>query len=650
MHPADSHKDRTKNTYFLNNLLYHELLILQLLSNCFMSDTIKHECGLIFIRLRKPLSYYLEKYGTCFYGLNKLYLLMEKQRNRGQDGAGMASMKLYAKPNYPSFYRVRSNATDPIAGLFKNMFSEIESLKEQHPEMLNQPAKLKENFQFLGELILGHLRYGTQGKNNLEYCHPFISVDPVPTRNIALAGNFNVVNVKELFQQVGIHPRKLHAESDLAAMLEVIKYFIVKEDKGTPDQFDLIKILKQAASLFDGGYHLGGLIGNGDGFILRDPYGIRPSYYYVDSEIVVGASERPALQTAFGIPQEKVKELEPGHALIVKGNGAVVNQEILPPQKKRACSFERIYFSRGNDSDIHKERISLGYALAKKAVKAIDYDFDNSVFSYIPNTAETAFYGLVDGAKNHLEKDTLKRLSAQGGKLNRKEATQIIRRQVRVEKFVTKDVKMRTFITKDSDRNAMVEHVYDITYGALQRGKDTLVIIDDSIVRGTTLRQSILKMLDRLEPKRILILSSAPQIRYPDCYGIDMSKVGEFVAFRAAIDLLVEKGKKQLLYKAYAIGKELQNSHAMETQNVMHLIYEHLTEEEISERTAKLITPKGMKAKVNIIFQSVDDLHRSCPDHLGDWYFTGHYPTPGGNRVVNQAFLNFMENKNKRGY
>ncbi len=616
-----------------------------------MSDSIKHECGLIFIRLRKPLTYYLEQYGTSFYGLEKLYLLMEKQRNRGQDGAGMAAMKLYTKPTYPSFYRARSNAADPIAGLFKSIFPKIETIKEQSPELLDQPAKLKERLEFLGELILGHLRYGTQGQNNLEFCHPFITVDPIPTRNIALAGNFNIVNVKELFKQVGIHPRTLHAESDLAAMLEVIKHFIPSSiEKNGPDQFDLVKVLRQAASFFDGGYHLGGLIGNGDGFMLRDPYGIRPSYYYVDSEIVVGASERSALQTVFNVPEEKIKELEPGHALIVKGNGTLLNSEILPPQKRRACSFERIYFSRGNDSAIHKERIALGYALADKAVEAIGFDFDNTVFSYIPNTAETAFYGLIEGVKCHLEKDQKKKLSLPEGKLNKKEATQIIHRQIRTEKVVTKDVKLRTFITEDTSRNALVEHVYDITYGTLRRKKDTLVIIDDSIVRGTTLRQSILKMLDRLGPERILVLSSAPQIRYPDCYGIDMSKIGEFVAFRAAVALLKEKGKEQLLHKAYTLGQELKQVKAMETQNVLHLIYDQLTEEEISEKIAQLITPIGTKAKVEVIFQSVENLHRSCPNHLGDWYFTGDYPTPGGNRVVNQAFLNFMENKNKRGY
>ncbi len=615
-----------------------------------MSDPIKHECGLIFMRLRKPISHFQKKYGSAFYGLNKLYLLMEKQHNRGQDGAGIATMKLHTEPGYPFLHRVRSNAKQPIPELFEKIFADVEEIEKYQPGMFKYPGLMKGNMRFLGELILGHLRYGTQGQNNLELCHPFVAHDPIPTRNIALAGNFNVVNVKELFEQVGITPEKLNAESDLAAMLEVLKHFIAEEDEKTPECLDLVKILKRAAPLFDGGYHLGGLVGNGDGFVLRDPNGIRPSYYYVNDDIVVAASERPAIQTAFDIPIEDIKELEPGHALIAKENGEVLNEEIVEPREKRACSFERIYFSRGNDRDIYEERLSLGYTLSKIVLEHIDYDLKNTVFSFIPNTAEVAFYGLTKGLEHYLNEIKIKRIASWGKDIDEEKLSEMINRQIRMEKVAIKDVKMRTFITADESRNEMVEHVYDITYGTVRPGKDTLVVIDDSIVRGTTLRQSIIKMLDRLNPKRIIVLSSAPQIRYPDCYGIDMSKIGEFVAFRAAVELLRERGDGHTLEKAYGLCKELAKTDTLDGQNVVRLIYKHLTTEEISQKIAEIVTPEGVNAKVDIIYQSIENLHKSCPHNLGDWYFTGNYPTPGGNRVVNRAFMNFMENRNERGY
>ncbi len=615
-----------------------------------MSDPIKHECGLIFMRLRKPFSYFQKKYGTVFYGLNKLYLLMEKQHNRGQDGAGIASMKLNTEPGYPFLHRIRSNASQPIPELFGKIFAEVEEIEKYQPDMLKYPGLMKGNINFLGELILGHLRYGTQGKNNIELCHPFVRYDPIPARNLTLAGNFNIVNVRELFEFVNVKPGQLHAESDLAAMLEVLTHFITLEDENTPEQLDLLKVLRQSAPLFDGGYHVGGLVGNGDGFVMRDPNGIRPSYYYVNDEIVVAASERPAIQTAFNVPFDEIKELGPGHALIARENGMVSEEEIMEPGEKRSCSFERIYFSRGNDKDIYKERLSLGYTLSEKVLEAIDNDLRNTVFSFIPNTAEVAFYGLTKGLEHYLNEIKVKRILDWKKDYEEEQLSEMINRSVRMEKIAIKDVKMRTFIAADSGRNEMVQHVYDITYGTVRSGKDTLVVIDDSIVRGTTLRESIIKMLDRLGPKRIIVLSSAPQIRYPDCYGIDMSKLGDFVAFRAAIALLRERGKQHVLESTYGLCKELAKTDTLDAQNAVRHIYKPLSVEDISQKIAEIITPEGTKAKVEIIYQSIENLHASCPNNLGDWYFTGNYPTPGGNKVVNRAFMNFMEGKNHRGY
>jgi amidophosphoribosyltransferase len=615
-----------------------------------MSEPIKHECGLILIRLRKPFSYYQKKYGTVFYGLNKLYLLMEKQHNRGQDGAGIAAVKLHTEPGYPFMHRIRSNSSQPIPELFTKIFSEVEEIEKYQPDIMHYPGLMKGNIRFLGELLLGHLRYGTQGRNNIELCHPFVRHDAIPNRNLTLAGNFNVVNVRELFDFVQVDPGQLHSESDLAAMLEVLHHFIIREDEKNPEHLDLVTVLRESASMFDGGYHVGGLLGNGDGFVMRDPHGIRPSYYYINDEIVVATSERPAIQTAFNVPFEEVKELGPGKALIVKSTGEVTEEQILEPKEKRACSFERIYFSRGNDQDIYKERTSLGYHLSEKVLEAIDFDLKHTIFSFIPNTAEIAFYGLVKGLEDYLNKIKVQRIQSWGKDYDEEKLQAMINRRVRIDKIVIKDVKMRTFIAADAGRNEMVQHVYDTTYGTVQPGVDTLVVIDDSIVRGTTLKESIIKMLDRLGPRRIIILSSAPQIRYPDCYGIDMSKMGDFVAFRAAICLAQERGKQHILKEAYNRCKELAKTNTLDAQNVVRAVYKQFTVEEISEKIAQIITPPETKAEVSVIYQSIETLHQSCPHNLGDWYFTGNYPTPGGNHVVNKAFMNFMEGKNTRGY
>lgn len=615
-----------------------------------MSDDIKHECGLAFIRLRKPFSYYQQKYGTVFYGLHKLYLLMEKQHNRGQDGAGLAAVKLNTEPGYPFMHRLRSNAPQPIPDLFTKVFAEIGEIEKYQPEIIKYPGLMKGNIRFLGELLLGHLRYGTQGRNDIELLHPFVRYNPIPSRNLTMAGNFNLVNVDELFDYVKVDPGQLHRKSDLAAMLETVHHFIAKEDERNPENLDLAGALRQAAALFDGGYHVGGLVGNGDGFVMRDPNGIRPSYFYYDDEIVVAASERVAIQTAFNLAYEEVKELDPGKALIAKNNGEVLEEQILEPRERRSCSFERIYFSRGNDRDIYRERTSLGHTLSETVLKAVDYDLKNTIFSFIPNTAEIAFYGLIKGLEDYLNDIKVQRIQSWNKDYDEEKLREMINRRVRIEKIAIKDVKMRTFITADANRNEMVQHVYDITYGTVQPGVDTLVVIDDSIVRGTTLRESIVKMLDRLEPKRIIILSSAPQIRYPDCYGIDMSKMGDFVAFRAAIALLKERGKQYILDEAYGLCKELARTNTLHAQNVVRQIYKQFTVEEISDKIAQQITPCGTRAQVSVIYQSIENLHKSCPHNLGDWYFTGNYPTPGGNRVVNKAFMNFMEGKNERGY
>ncbi|MEI9933526.1 MAG: amidophosphoribosyltransferase [Ferruginibacter sp.] len=615
-----------------------------------MSDEIKHECGVAFIRLRKPFSYYQQKYGSVLYGLNKLYLLMEKQHNRGQDGAGIATIKLNVEPGYPFLHRIRSCANQPIADLFSQIGNEIAELEKYQPDIKSHPGLMKGHINFLGELLLGHLRYGTQGKNNVEFCHPFIKRHTIPARNLALAGNFNLINTEELFSLINIDPGVFQKQSDLAAMMEVLHHFLVKADEAFPGKLDIVKVLKKAVPLFDGGFNFCGLVGNGNAFVMRDAHGIRPSYYYVNDEVIVAASERAAIRTTFNVGENEVQELMPGNALLVDPEGNYSIHQIVEPQERRACSFERIYFSRGSDEKIYRERNKLGYNLSEPVLKAINYDLKNTIFSFIPNTAETAFYGLVKGAEKYLNKIKIEKILSWEKDYDEEKLSEMINRTVRIEKIAIKDVKLRTFITEDVNRNEMVQHVYDITYGTVQKDKDTLIVIDDSIVRGTTLKESIIRMLARLHPKRIIVVSSAPQIRYPDCYGIDMSKLRDFIAFRAAIELLHEKGMDTLLDDLLNKCKELQRNNQLHTENVVRQIYKPFTVEEISKKIAQLITPPEINIPVDVIFQTIESLHEACPTNLGDWYFTGNYPTPGGNRVVNKAFMNYMEGKNVRGY
>ncbi|HZH65325.1 MAG TPA: amidophosphoribosyltransferase [Flavisolibacter sp.] len=615
-----------------------------------MSDAIKHECGLAFLRLRKPFSHYQQKYGSVLWGLNKMYLLMEKQHNRGQDGAGVAAVKLAVEPGYPFLSRIRSSENQPIADIFKKIGEEFNDLQKFNPEISHYPGLMKGHLSFLGELILGHLRYGTQGKNNAEFCHPFIKRHTIPARNLALAGNFNLVNTDELFELVKVEPGPFQKQSDLAAMMEVIHHFLVKEDEANPHQLDIVSVLKKALPLFDGGFHVGGMTGSGIGFVFRDAHGIRPSYYYMDEDIVTVASERAAIRTAFNVGENEVQELMPGQALIVAENGDVQIEQVLEPKERKACSFERIYFSRGSDEKIYRERSNLGYCLSKQVLDSIEYDLKNTIFSFIPNTAEVAFYGLIKGCEDYLNKIKLDRILSWGNRVDPDKLEEMIKRRVRMEKIAIKDVKMRTFITEDVNRNEMVQHVYDITYGTVRKEVDTLVVIDDSIVRGTTLKESIIRMLSRLGPKRIVIVSSAPQIRYPDCYGIDMSKLGDFIAFNAAVSLLKERGKEGLLKELHEQCKALHEKNELHTVNVVKQIYKSFTNDEITRKISELITPPDSTIPVEVIYQTIESLHEACPGNLGDWYFTGNYPTPGGNRVVNKAFMNYVEGKNNRGY
>ena len=615
-----------------------------------MSDDIKHECGLAFIRLRKPFSYYQQQYGTVLYGLNKLYLLMEKQHNRGQDGAGIAAVKLNTEPGYPFLQRLRSSANQPIADLFSQIGKEFSEIEKHLPDIKNHPGLMKGHLNFLGEILLGHLRYGTQGKNNVEFCHPFIKRHTIPARNLALAGNFNLVNTDELFGLINIDPGEFQRQSDLAAMMEVLHHFVVQADIAFPGHMDIVKVLKKTVSLFDGGFNFCGMLGNGDAFVIRDAHGIRPSYYYINDEVIVAASERAAIRTTFNVAENEVQELMPGNALIVKNDGTFTIEQVLPPQERKACSFERIYFSRGSDEKIYRERIALGYNLSDTVLKAVNHDLKNTIFSFIPNTAETAFYGLLKGAEDYLNKIKIDRILSWGKDFDREKLTEMVNRRIRIEKIAIKDVKLRTFITEDSSRDEMVQHVYDITYGTVRKNEDSLVVIDDSIVRGTTLKESIIRMLSRLQPKNIIIVSSAPQIRYPDCYGIDMSKLGQFIAFRAAIALLQETGREILLTEMLCKCKELQRNNRLHTENIVRQLYKPFTPEDISAKIAQLITPKDFTIPVSVIYQTIESLHEACPTNLGDWYFTGNYPTPGGNRVCNKAFMNYMEGKNVRGY
>jgi len=634
-----------------------------------MSDQIKHECGVAFIRLLKPLSYYQQKYGTALYGLNKLYLLMEKQHNRGQDGAGVATIKLDIEPGKRYISRHRSMAPNAVSDIFEYIQKKFADIQKNTPEKMADAAWLKDNVSFVGEVLLGHLRYGTHGKNSIENCHPFLRQNNWMTRNLVIAGNFNMTNVDELLQQLydlGQHPKE---KADTVTVLEKIGHFIDTENQGLFDQYkreglddnieiskliandmDVAKILRKSAKNWDGGYTIAGILGHGDAFVMRDPVGIRPAYYYYNDEIVVAASERPAIQTAFNIPIEDIKEIKPGHALIVKKNGRISEDLFSEPQELKACSFERIYFSRGSDASIYRERKQLGRLLCQQILNAVDHDIKNTVFSYIPNTAEVAFYGMVEGIHKYIKKYQRDRLLNREDKISEEELTEVLCMAPRVEKIAIKDVKLRTFITQDADRSEMVAHVYDTTYGLIKTGTDTLVVLDDSIVRGTTLRQSILKILDRLGPKKIVVVSSAPQIRYPDCYGIDMSRMGEFVAFEAAISLLKDAKKESIIADVYERCKQSASLPKESVCNYVQAIYEPFSDQEISDRIAKIITPKDISCEVQVIYQTLDNLHKACPGHTGDWYFSGNYPTPGGNKVVNRAFVNWMEGKNQRGY
>ncbi|HMP92656.1 MAG TPA: amidophosphoribosyltransferase, partial [Phnomibacter sp.] len=588
-----------------------------------MSDAIKHECGLAYIRLRKPLSYFLQQYGTVMYGLNKMYLLMEKQHNRGQDGAGLATVKLNTQPGTPFLHRMRSAQNLPIADIFGQIGRQVHELELYQPDLLQHPGMAKGHLPFLGELMLGHLRYGTQGKNQVEFCHPFLKKDIHPSRNLAMAGNFNLVNTEELFDLVDINPGEFQKQSDLAAMMEVVHHFLVKEDEINPEKPCLKTVLRKAASLFDGGYHVGGLLGNGHSFVLRDANGIRPSYYYIHDDFIVAASERAAIRTTFNVGENEVLELMPGQAIMVDDTGQYTIEQILEPKERRACSFERIYFSRGNDEKIYRERIALGHKLSRPVLEAIDYDLRNTIFSYIPNTAEVAYFGMVKGMEEYLNQIKVQRIMSWNGDFDEEKLSEMINRKIRQEKIAIKDVKMRTFITEDVSRQDMVQHVYDITYGTVRPHKDTLVVIDDSIVRGTTLRESIIRMLSRLKPKKIIIVSSAPQIRYPDCYGIDMSKLGDFIAFQAAIELLKEQNQRALLTELYKECKEMQRTNSLHIKNVVRQVYASFTPQEVSNKIAEMITTPGVQVPVQVIYQTIEDLHASCPTNTGDWYFTG---------------------------
>ncbi len=633
-----------------------------------MSDYIKHECGIAMIRLLKPLDYYLEKYGTAFYGINRMYILMEKQHNRGQDGAGLASIKLNLKPGLSYINRMRSNSANSIKDVFAQIHEHIQQKTQHNQGLLHNIDWLKENVEFAGELFLGHLRYGTYGANNIENVHPVSRENNWMTRNLVLAGNFNLTNIDELFERLlrlGQYPS---ATTDTVTVLERIGHFLdmenedlyrtIKDDSISKrdatrllaDQLSVQKVLTKAASRWDGGYVMAGMIGHGDAFVMRDPNGIRPAFYYHDEEIVVAASERAVIQTTLNVPYESVKELKPAHALIVKHHGTISEEPFIEPRPVRPCAFERIYFSRGSDQDIYRERKQLGKLLVPAILKTVDYDVENTVFSYIPNTAESAYFGMIEGMHEYCNRQKVEKLIAEKASLTPERVTEIVGFMPRAEKVAIKDAKLRTFITQDNERDHMVAHVYDITYGSVRKNADNLVIIDDSIVRGTTLRQSIIRILDRLSPKKIVIASSAPQIRYPDCYGIDMSRLGTFVAFRAAMALLKETGREHIIEEVYREAKAQLTLPKEEVTNSVQKIYAPFTDEEISRKVAELVTADDVKAKIEIVFQSIENLHEAIKVHNGDWYFTGNYPTPGGNVVANKAFINFYEDVDARAY
>jgi amidophosphoribosyltransferase len=633
-----------------------------------MSEQIGHECGVALIRLLKPLSYYKEKYGTWQYGLNKMYLLMEKQHNRGQDGAGLVALKIESVPGEEYLFRSRSVKENPIKDIFDGIFTLFEKAKEKNSEDFLNPIWAKSKLPFAGEAYLGHLRYGTFGRNSIEYVHPVMRQNNWKSRNLVLAGNFNMTNTDELFGKLinlGQHPS---AYTDTVTVLEKIGHFIDEENQflfrkhkneglsnieispEIEEELDIHKVLDRSTRDFDGGYTIAGMIGHGDVFVCRDPWGIRPAFYYYDDEIVVVASERPVIQTVMNVHHYQVNELEPGHALIVKKNGTILNEVIRVPESKRSCSFERIYFSRGSDRDIYNERKQLGRLLSTTILERVDYNFADTVFSYIPNTAETAFYGLMEGVRGHLLDWKKKQIKALNGGLTEDKIVEIISVEPRMEKIAVKDVKLRTFISDDSGRNDMVAHVYDVTYGIVKNKIDTLVIIDDSIVRGTTLKQSIIRILDRLHPKKIIIVSSAPQIRYPDCYGIDMAQISQFAAFQAAIALLHENGMDNIIDETYQRCCEQKNLPKEEILNYVTDIYKPFSDEDISRKMAQMLKPEDCEAEIELVFQTVDNLHLACLGHTGDWYFTGNYPTPGGNKVVNTSFILYYEGKDGRAY
>lgn len=633
-----------------------------------MSDLLQHECGIALLRLKKPLQYYIDHYGTAFYGLNKMYLLMEKQRNRGQDGVGLANVKLSVPPGHRYLSRSRSVANQPIEDLFSQVMGRFADTQEHQPERLKDAEWLQKEFAFTGEVFLGHLRYGTYGRNTIERVHPFLRQNNWRSRTLALAGNFNLTNVDELFDilvGLGQHPKE---KADTVTVLEKVGHFLDEEvenrfrdfkSKGHENQeiSDLIaqnlnvaSVLERASEAWDGGYVMGGIIGSGDAFIARDPNGIRPCFWYEDDEVVVAASERPVIQTAFNTTTAEVKELLPGEALLIGQDGSTELKQIRKAGKPAPCSFERIYFSRGNDADIYQERMALGESLVPKVLEAIEHDIDSTVFSFIPNTAETSFYGLVKGMESHLNQSKIERIIGLGTSPDPVEVKSILEERPRVDKVALKDAKLRTFIADDGARDDLVAHAYDITYGTVKRGQDQLVVIDDSIVRGTTLKRSILRILDRLDPIRIVVVSSAPQIRYPDCYGIDMAKMGDFIAFQAAMAIHKERGNQALIDGVYADCKaELEKPYDQQ-ENKVKPIYQSLTPEETSAKISELLTPEGMKAEVQIIYQSISGLHEAIPHHQGDWYFTGNFPTPGGNRVVNRAFVFWKEGRSQRAY
>lgn len=633
-----------------------------------MSDQIKHECGIAMIRLLKPLEFYIEKYGTWAYGLQKIYLMMEKQHNRGQDGAGIAGIKIGSLPGNKYIFRQRSNKPDSIKEIFNSIYRDISLISDEHPEKNGDADFIRKNVPFSCDLYLGHLRYGTYGKYNIDHVHPVSRENNWRSRNLVMAGNFNLTNVSEIFNhliELGQNPVDF---SDTVTILENVghrldeeneRLFRVFKGKGyskkdiTPlieKNLDVAQILSKSSRDWDGGYAMAGMIGHGDAFVIRDPSGIRPVFYYYDDAVVVVASERPVIQTVFNIRTNGVNELPPGHAIIVKAAGSVSVDKVREPSQPKKCSFERIYFSRGTDKSIYRERKKLGELLTTSVLKAVDYDLENSVFSYIPNTAESAFYGLLKGVEDYLNDYKIKTISEKKGKISSDELTKIISARPRVEKIAVKDVKLRTFITEDKSRDDLVGHVYDVTYGVIRRGIDNLIVVDDSIVRGTTLKMSIIKILDKLDPKKIVVVSSSPQIRYPDCYGIDMAKLGDFVAFRAAVSLLAERGQSSFINRIYEEALEEVKKPVNEIRNLIKQIYEPFTDEDISGKISEILHSPDINAGIAVVYQTVEGLHQACPDHTGDWYFTGNYPTPGGNRVVNQSFINYIEGRDERAY